>query len=68
MSSSPRTERQRRIGLVLLVLVVALFVVELVALVLGLFVLAVACAAVFTVAWFVMRSMLRDRQRAPRRR
>ena len=49
----------RRTGLVLVAAVVILFVIELVALAFGLIVLAVACAAAFTLGWFVLRGWMR---------
>jgi hypothetical protein len=51
--------RRRRIGIALIALVAALFVLELIALVTGAIVLAVVCAAVLTVGWFVVRGFMR---------
>jgi hypothetical protein len=55
---------QRRVAIALVALVLALFIVECVALALGAIVLAVACAAVFVVAWFCLRSWSRRRDGA----
>jgi len=51
--------RRRRIGIAMITLVVALFVLELIALATGAIVLALVCAAVLTVGWFVFRSFMR---------
>ena len=59
MSTDERELRRRRIGIATIVLVAALFVLELVALATGAIVLALVCAAVLTVGWFVFRSVMR---------
>lgn len=53
----------RRLALVALVAVVALFVVELIALVMGWFAVAVVCGALLVLSWFVMRSIVKRRER-----
>jgi hypothetical protein len=53
--------RARRTAIALVVLVALLFVVEVVALATGQLVVAVACAALFIVAWFVLRRAQRGR-------
>jgi Flp pilus assembly protein TadB len=65
MLSPERDPRQtRRLAIVAIVVVVLLFAVELVALALGALELAVGCAVVLTIAWFVLRSHRRRAQRA----
>jgi hypothetical protein len=51
--------RRRRIGIALIALVAALFIVELIALATGAIVVALVCAAALTVGWFVFRSATR---------
>ena len=63
MGTSP-PQPQRRLALVALVAVASLFLLELVALIMGWFAVAVVCAALLVVAWFVMRSIVKRRQRA----
>lgn len=59
MATEGEELRRRRIGIALIALVAALFVLELIALVTGAIVLAVVCAAVLTVGWFVVRGFMR---------
>lgn len=54
----------RRWALFALIAIVALFLTELVALVMGWFSLAVICGALLIVSWFVMRSIVKRRDRA----
>ena len=61
VTASAEAERRRRIGVVWVVLVVALFIVQLVSLALGLVELAAACAAAFIAGWFVLRSQAKRR-------
>jgi hypothetical protein len=59
MSQGSEDARRRRLGIALIALVAALFVVELIALAVGNLVIAAACAAVFIVGWFVLRAQMR---------
>lgn len=54
----------RRWALFALIAIVALFLTELVALVMGWFSVAVICGALLIVSWFVMRSIVKRRDRA----
>jgi hypothetical protein len=63
--SSERDPRQARRGaIVAIAVVVLLFAVELVALALGALEVAVGCAIVLTIGWFVLRSHRRRAERA----
>jgi hypothetical protein len=63
--ASERDPRQtRRLAIAAIAVVVLLFTVELVALALGALEVALACAVVLTIAWFVLRSRRRRAQRA----
>lgn len=53
--------RRRRLGIALIALVAALFVVELIALATGQILVALVCAALLTVSWFAFRSAVRRR-------
>jgi Flp pilus assembly protein TadB len=48
-----------RLGLLLVAVAVALFLVQIVALALGWIEIALACAGLFVVAWFVLRARMR---------
>jgi len=55
---------RRLIGIIIVGLTVALFVVQVVALALGQFTVAAACAAIFVIGWFALRSWLKGSGRA----
>ncbi len=54
----------RRLALIALIAVAGLFLLELIALIMGWFGVAVVCAVLLVVAWFVMRSIVKRRERA----
>lgn len=53
----------RRLALAALIAIVALFLLELVALVMGWFSVAVVCGVLLVLSWFVMRSFVKRRER-----
>ncbi|MDX6554207.1 MAG: hypothetical protein QOD86_402 [Miltoncostaeaceae bacterium] len=63
MPAPPRDpERRRRLGIALIVLVAIVFVVQVLALVLGKALLSGVCAVLLIVGWFVLRSFIRRRE------
>ena len=54
----------RRLALIALIAVAGLFLLELIALIMGWFGVAVVCGVLLVVAWFVMRSIVKRRERA----
>ncbi len=57
--------RRRRIGLILIGCALALFVIQMVALVLGYIEVALAIFVVYAIGWFVLRSYQRRTGRIP---
>lgn len=57
------TDPSRRLALFALIAIVALFILELIALVMGWFGVAVVCGVLLVLAWFVMRSFVKRRER-----
>jgi hypothetical protein len=55
--------RRKRVGIALIALVAALFIVELVALATGAILVALVCAAALTVGWFLFRGAMRRGER-----
>jgi multidrug transporter EmrE-like cation transporter len=58
-------QQTRRLAILGVVIVVLLFAVELVALALGALEVAVACAVLLTIGWFVLRSHRRKQRAGP---
>lgn len=64
MTASDDDARRRRIGLMLIALVLALFIAQIVALALGLLTVSALIFAIFIAGWFVLRSYQRRTGRA----
>ena len=65
MESTDADIRRRRIGLILIGCALLLFVIQMVALVLGYIEVALAIFVVYAIGWFVLRSYQRRTGRIP---
>jgi positive regulator of sigma E activity len=64
MATADDEARRRRLGILLIVAVLLLFVGQMVALAIGSLEVAAIIFIVFIIGWFVLRSYIRGRQRA----
>jgi len=64
MATADDDARRRRLGILLIVAVLLLFVGQMVALAIGSLEVAAIIFIVFVIGWFVLRSYIRGRERA----